>query len=184
VAFTEAPLLGGSKRTLGARDLPRRAASGRKNISSARHHEHAANINPTLRGGAESPPWTRAFLGNGPGGVRQGESSKRGRVDGFRSIRGEKRPSGRKRPGTALLHDRDPPTPGLEGKYISMPPPKRIPKAGDRSRTSAVDGLHRPNTRAPTAELGMGALGFSFVSPADMATGRHVPRSVRTLVCR
>jgi alkanesulfonate monooxygenase SsuD/methylene tetrahydromethanopterin reductase-like flavin-dependent oxidoreductase (luciferase family) len=57
---------------------------------------------------------------------------------------------------------------GLEGKYVSMPARNVIPKPVQKPHPPLWLACTRPNTTYLAAELGLGALGFSFVSPEDM----------------
>jgi alkanesulfonate monooxygenase SsuD/methylene tetrahydromethanopterin reductase-like flavin-dependent oxidoreductase (luciferase family) len=97
-----------------------------------------------------------------------GEASTVAELDGFRVDPGEKRAMWDEATRATLRCMTETPFTGLEGKYISMPARNVIPKPVQKPHPPLWLACTRPNTTYLAAELGMGALGFSFVSPEDM----------------
>ena len=111
---------------------------------------------------------TLDLVSNGRVEFGTGESSTVAELDGFRVDPGEKRAQWEEATRAALRCMIETPFTGLEGKYISMPPRNVVPKPVQKPHPPLWLACTRPNTTYLAAELGMGALGFSFVSPEDM----------------
>jgi alkanesulfonate monooxygenase SsuD/methylene tetrahydromethanopterin reductase-like flavin-dependent oxidoreductase (luciferase family) len=111
---------------------------------------------------------TLDLVSNGRVEFGSGESSTVAELDGFRVDPGEKRAQWEEATRAALRCMTETPFTGLEGKYISMPARNVIPKPVQKPHPPLWLACTRPNTTYMAAELGMGALGFSFVSPEDM----------------
>jgi alkanesulfonate monooxygenase SsuD/methylene tetrahydromethanopterin reductase-like flavin-dependent oxidoreductase (luciferase family) len=112
---------------------------------------------------------TLDLVSNGRVEFGSGESSTVAELDGFRVDPGEKRAQWEEALRASLRCMTETPFTGLEGKYVSMPPRNVIPKPVQKPHPPLWLACTRPNTTYLAAELGMGALGFSFVSPEDMA---------------
>jgi alkanesulfonate monooxygenase SsuD/methylene tetrahydromethanopterin reductase-like flavin-dependent oxidoreductase (luciferase family) len=111
---------------------------------------------------------TLDLVSNGRVEFGTGEASTVAELDGFRVDPGEKRAMWDEATRAALRCMTETPFTGLEGKYISMPARNVIPKPVQKPHPPLWLACTRPNTTYLAAELGMGALGFSFVSPEDM----------------
>jgi alkanesulfonate monooxygenase SsuD/methylene tetrahydromethanopterin reductase-like flavin-dependent oxidoreductase (luciferase family) len=111
---------------------------------------------------------TLDLVSNGRVEFGTGEASTVAELDGFRVDPGEKRPMWEEATRATLRCMTETPFTGLEGKYLSMPARNVIPKPVQKPHPPLWLACTRPNTTYLAAELGMGALGFSFVSPEDM----------------
>ncbi|MGE5595358.1 MAG: LLM class flavin-dependent oxidoreductase [Hyphomicrobiales bacterium] len=110
---------------------------------------------------------TLDLVSNGRVEFGTGESSARIELEGFRIDPAEKRAMWRETVEQICRMMSESPYPGFEGKYFSMPPRNVVPKPAQKPHPPLWVACSNRDTIHLAAQLGIGALTFAFVDPAE-----------------
>jgi alkanesulfonate monooxygenase SsuD/methylene tetrahydromethanopterin reductase-like flavin-dependent oxidoreductase (luciferase family) len=97
-----------------------------------------------------------------------GEASSAAELEGFGIDPAHKREMWDEATRVALRCMVEEPFSGVQGRYVQMPPRNVVPKPLQKPHPPVWVACTRMATMELAAERGLGALGFSFVSPEDM----------------
>ena len=107
------------------------------------------------------------LLSRGRAEFGTGESSSFSELDAFHVSRNEKRAMWNEALGVICRMMVEEPFRGHEGKYIQFPPRNVIPKPIQKPHPPVWVACSRQETIVMAARMGIGALTFGFLSPAD-----------------
>ena len=110
---------------------------------------------------------TLDLVSNGRVEFGTGESSARIELEGFRIDPAEKRDQWRETVEQVCKMLSESPYPGFEGKYFSMPARNVVPKPVQKPHPPLWVACSNRDTIHLAAQLGIGALTFAFVDPAE-----------------
>ena len=126
---------------------------------------------------------TLDLVSNGRVEFGTGESASRAELEGFGIDPDERRAMWRETVEQVANMMAMDPYPGFEGKYFSMPARNVVPKPVQKPHPPLWVACSNRDTIHLAAQLGIGALTFAFIDPAEaQALGRRLLRDVQARV--